>query len=561
MGFDFGNFNDPTLDPDYVTYLVEQEAVDAHLHFSRLWDYFRNPIAPAAGIAAEALNINSRPYFQAQEIGLPARITGVSRLGVGGEHVTNISRKEVVVENDIAWRVHTMADFLFGKPVSIRSLARDPSLAADIEAIIKNVIEANGGQTFFHELALLGSVFGFVDVVVRTPYNWLASASRPPPPTPPSQPAGQGLLPDTSGTGASLPVSPSAGSPKADRGGKTLDAPGGARARSESSVERAKRLVRSLTLEAVEAPRILPILDENDYRTLRYWIQCFRKQVSQLDTRSTALMSFGWGGRRTMQPKTTEVVEILGQHWWQRYEDLVLVAEGSSNLGRLPVAHIQNISLPGSYEGLSDVEPMLPLQDELNTRLSDRASRVTYQSFKMYLGKGIDDFLERPVGPGQMWSTHNPDASVLEFGHDSGSPSEDVHIEHIRQAMDKISGVTGLAAGLVRGHVGNLTSATALKVLLSGLLSRTERKRLTYGRGLAEVVGLVLGLLDKANVFRTNTDDRRVEIHWPSPLPEDESQRLANAQVKVSLGVPSERVLSELGYDRDSLETGRTCKA
>ena len=129
MGFELGNFNDPTLDPDFLTYLVQQQAVDAYLHFSRLWDYFRNPIQPAAGIAADALNPNSRPYFQAQEIGLPARITGINRSGIGAEQVTNLSRKEVVIENDIAWRVHTMVDFLFGKPVSIRSLARDPAIA------------------------------------------------------------------------------------------------------------------------------------------------------------------------------------------------------------------------------------------------------------------------------------------------------------------------------------------------------------------------------------------------------------------------------------------------
>ena len=96
-----------------------------------------------------------------------------------------------------------------------------------------------------------------------------------------------------------------------------------------------------------------------------------------------------------------------------------------------------------------------------------------------------------------------------------------------------------------------------LSSLLSGLLSRTERKRITYGRGLAEIVSLVLGVLDKAGVLRTDAEDRRIEIHWPSPLPEDETQRLANAQVKASLGVPTERVLAELGYDSDSLNISK----
>ena len=524
MGFELGNFNDPTLETDYVSYLVDAEAVDAHLHFSRLWDYFRNPIAPAVGIAADALNTNSRPYFQAQEIGLPARITGVNRFGIGAEHVTNLARKEVVIENDIAWRIHTMVDFLFGKPVSIRSLAREPATAEIIDSVIKSLFEANGGQTFFQSLALIGSVYGFVDVVLRMPPDFSAVANKPP---------------------FTLPNPPEGEVARQQRDSSPPAPPNG---------RQAGHLASLLTLEVVEAPRTIPILDEDDFGAARYWIQCFRKQTPQLDRSNHGILSFGWSGRRDAQPRTVEVVEIIGSHWWQRYENRVLLAEGPNTMGRIPVVHVQNVSLPGSYEGISDVEPLLSLQDELNTRLSDRAYRVTYQSFRMYLAKGIDDFLDRPVGPGQMWSTHNPDASVQEFGHDAGSPSEDIHIEQIREAMDKVSGVTGLAAGLLRGNVGNLTSATALKVLLSGLISRTEKKRITYGRGLAEIISLVLGLLDRSGVLRTAPDDRRVEIHWPSPLPEDQSQRLADAQVKASLGVPSERVLAELGYDADSLK-------
>ena len=543
MGFELNNFNDPDLQTDYLEYLIEQESADRHRHFSRLWDYVRNPISPIVGVAADAMNANSRPYFQAQEVGLPARITGINRFGSAGQQVTNLSRKEVVIENDIAWRVNTMVDFLFGKPISIRSLAEDKALAEIIELIIENLFEANGGGGFFSELALLGAVYGFVDVILRTPPQWPFStdaslstrrllegsdtALRAPAST---QPAEQDDSPSRSSSPPVLPFS---------------------KARREALVE----AVRQLSLEPIEAPRIIPILDEDDFRTARYWVQCYQKRKCQVDSSPRGFFSLLRPGRSGMQPKTVEVVEIIGPHWWQRYEDRSLVAEGPNSLGRIPVVHIQNIALPGSYEGLSDVEPLIPLQDELNTRLSDRAYRITYQSFKMYLAKGIDDFLERPVGPGQMWSTHNPDASIEEFGQDSGSPSENIHIEQVRHALDKTSGVTPLAAGLISGKVGNLTSATALKVLLSGLISKTNKKRITYGRGLAEIISLVLEVLDKAALIKTDPQDRRVEIHWPSPLPEDESQRLADAQVKAALGVPTERILAELGYDRDKLST------
>src|SRR5690606_6988541 len=121
-----------------------------------------------------------------------------------------------------------------------------------------------------------------------------------------------------------------------------------------------------------------------------------------------------------------------------------------------------------------------------------RANRVTFQSFKMYLGKGIDGFNARPVGPGQMWATDNLEASIEEFGGDAASPSEDQHIIEIREAMDKISGVTPLAAGVLRDKIGNLTSENALRITMLGLLARTLKKRIAYGNGIEQLCDLVL---------------------------------------------------------------------
>jgi hypothetical protein len=166
----------------------------------------------------------------------------------------------------------------------------------------------------------------------------------------------------------------------------------------------------------------------------------------------------------------------------------------------------------------------------------------------MYLGKGIEGFSERPVSPGVMWCTDNPDAAIEEFGGDQDNPSEGAHIAEMREAMDKISGVTPLVAGVIRGKLGNLTSAVALKLTLMGMLSKTERKRFTYGEGLKKIAGMVLEILDKANIYRTGERDREVEIIFPNPLPENVMEKLEEAKAKKELGVPTEQVLRELGY-------------
>ena len=60
---------------------------------------------------------------------------------------------------------------------------------------------------------------------------------------------------------------------------------------------------------------------------------------------------------------------------------------------------------------------------------------------------------------------------------------------------------------------------------------------------------MVLSILDTANIYKTSEADREVDIVFPSPLPENMMEKLKEAQIKKELGVPTEQVLRELGYE------------
>ncbi|QDU72803.1 phage portal protein [Mucisphaera calidilacus] len=444
------------FDVDVLARRVAEHAEGREPWLRRLWAYYRNPVTPVEGPGGLR-------HRSAQEVGLPERLRS--------------GQREVVTENDIAWRLHALVDFMFGKPVVIRSEAGSAGCRVFVERFLGSLFERSGGVGFFQNMALLGSVYGYVDVLVR-----VDDATR--------------------GGGGDSPES----------------------------------LAGRLRLELAEAPRAVPTTDERDYRRLAgYAVRC----------------RVGGGGG---EGGVTERVEAWTSSGYGRFErvgekgSLAEVASAENVLGRVPVVHIQNLAQPLRYAGLSDVEPLIPLQDELNTRLSDRANRVTFQSFRMYLGKGIDRFTERPVGPGQMWSTDNPEASIESFGGDASSPSEEAHLSEVRDAMDKTSGVTPIAAGLIRGKVGNLTSENALRVILMGTLAKTDKKRVTYGDGLERVCELALHAADVLGWYRTETGDRRVRLEWPNVLPQSTSQVLSEARVKAELGVPRERLLDELGY-------------
>jgi hypothetical protein len=492
------------LDTEYLEWLVDERAGQIQTHFGKMWEYYANPImdlhASNSQTAERKAGESGKCYVQAQEYGLPARITGLVRCAeagmFGGRPVGDIRRKEVVIENDIAWRINAAVDFLFGKPIRVVSRSPDGMKRAEIEGIIKAVFSANGGIGFLQDMAVLGGVYGFVDCMVR----------------PGREIYGHILNPS-----------------------KTLN------------YEGVLQMARAIGLELIEAPRALPVLDENDYRRVNYYVQHFQQAKNNLaGSRGILQRLLGAGAERR---QVVWVTEITSAEAWQRYENKELVAEERNLWGFLPVVHIQNLAQPFYYEGQSDVESLMPIQDELNTRLSDRASRITMQSFKMYLGKGIESFAEKPISPGVMWCTDNPDAAIEEFGGDEDNPSEGQHIAEMREAMDKISGVTPLVAGVIRSKLGTLTSAVALKLTLMGMLSKTDRKRFTYGEGLKKIAGMVLEILDKANIYKTSEQDREVEIIFPDPLPENMMEKLEEAKAKKELGVPVDKVLRELGYE------------
>lgn len=481
MAFNLAPFTDTTLSPQALEIILAEHERDIAPRLRWLWGYFRNePTRPGGELP--------------QAAGLPPRLRGAWDPW-SDDRMVDAATNEVVIENDIAWRIHTMVDFMLPEPLVLLSTAGQPQHRRNIEAALDAVWEASGGLALLHDALLLGHVYGHVDLMLRCDIERLTA-----------------LAPDLD---------------------SLLELP-------------AEVLAEAIRVEAIDPTRGVPIVDPGDYRRLEAYAIDFTRRTSQTDE----------DDRHGRTLNTERVTEVLSGAWRQVYVDGELVAEGPNRAspGRVPVVHIQNIPQPLCYAGIGEVEPLYPLQDQLNTRLCDRAARVTMQSFKMYLAKGIEGFDQVRVGPGRVLSTDNPDAQVTAFGGDADSPSETVHVEEIREAMDKTSGVPPIAAGVVRAKIGNLSSGNALRVTMLGLLSKTRRKRVGYGTGIARVSALILEALDRAGTFATEPQDRKVSVHWPDAIDLDQDDRLASAQRKNELGINPERVLAELGYAANTKE-------
>jgi len=481
--YELAPFADINLTEPLLRLLIEEHEETTLPACDRLLAYFRNDDKPTPGRDGA---VDWRP---AQIAGLPDRLT---RPIDGG------SPKELVIENDIGWRVQTIVDYVAGRDVAFVSRARDEPLAKMVGEVVEAMFESNGGAGLIQEAVLLGAIYGHVDFVLR------------------------------------------------------IDDLPRREAKAQSGLEALLEVVRSFRIEVIERPRAFALLNPTDYRRIDALVIHHERWLNDVEDGGFLSRLGSWITRTRVDvpPRraTTTVTEILSATHRQVYEDEHLVLSEPNALGFVPAVHVQHQRRPFEYAGLGEVEPLIALQDELNTRLSDRANRVTLQSFKMYLGRGIEGFGDRPVGPGQMWITENPDASIQAFGGDAESPSEENHIREVREALDKISAVTPLAAGLIRAKVGTLSSENAMRISLLGILSKTLRLRQLYGRGLSTLSSMALAALDQTGWLRTEQCDRCIEPLWAPPIPQDESRVLADALVKRDLGVPSEVILSELGY-------------
>lgn len=538
--------HDPLLNPERIAECLKHLREQVARKHQRFLNYYRNPESPlaAAMVMGTRVSNNARPWRQYQEVGLPARLTGLcmsSEGTVADDLSLSVQRKEIVIENDIAWRINTLVDFAIGQMPAISSLAKDDQKRRAIYALLQQVIANSGGLATLQHMTLLGAVQGSVFIYLHV----------------------DEALVERIAEKKKTQVQEWAE-------GETA-APGEERAASEAGTPELQQTIaeewgEKLRLELIDAARVLPLAsgrspaaDAGDAEYVFILDTDVAPAVRQAGPESLRRIT-GWLRRRVrvLDDEGGESGVLWSRdHWW-RFREGKLVAEGENPLGFVPVIRYVSQVAPGcgGESGTSEVEPLICLQDELNTRLSDRANRVTMQSFKMYLARGLSDFMQRPIGPGQMWQTDNKDASIETFGGDSSCPSEDLHISEVRRAIDKISGVPPVAAGLIDGRVGNLTSAIALKLTMTSLLTRTERRRGALGHVIALLCERILRVYSDAGVLVTAADERAIDINWPSCVPENISEKLEEAKLKLQLGVPQRVVLRELGYEELEVERG-----
>ncbi len=186
-----------------------------------------------------------------------------------------------------------------------------------------------------------------------------------------------------------------------------------------------------------------------------------------------------------------------------------------------PLVACQNLPAPNAYWGVSDLEPdVLQLCGDLEKVMGSMARILRLHAFpRLWItgARRTDLDLEQDG----ILFLPSPDCSVgsLEMRGDlSASLSM---FTRLKEALHEITRVPEATGSRMDG-MGRL-SGSALRILYRPLLDKTMTKRLLYGDLVRRVSLAALTVAADALAPGLPTGRLGVRLHWPDPLPEDDT--------------------------------------
>lgn len=208
-----------------------------------------------------------------------------------------------------------------------------------------------------------------------------------------------------------------------------------------------------------------------------------------------------------------------------------------------PIIDCQNLPSPNEYYGIADIEEdVLGLNRVINFTMSNLQRIIRFHAHPKTWGSGFNA-KELRAGVDETLIFTNPDASLHNLEMQSDLTSSIDYYQRLKEALHETACVPEVATGKL-DNIGQL-SGVALAILYQPILDRTEQKRLTYG---ALIVELFRRLLEMAGFGEQNL----IVLIWPKLLPENRMEELQAALLAKELGVSSDTLLREAGYDPDA---------
>lgn len=242
--------------------------------------------------------------------------------------------------------------------------------------------------------------------------------------------------------------------------------------------------------------------------------------------------------------KRTVETTIIYKEFWTDTE--IIVYEGGTEVDRMgnpygfiPFVQIKNFPIAGRTRGVGDLDDIIPLNVELNTKKSDVSEIIDYHSAPITLVYGAKiGNLEK--GANKVWGGLPKDAKVENLELNGNLSASASYIADVKTSMCEIAGIPETVLGGASA-ISN-TSGVALQYMNLPLIERTRIKRSCTSSGLQRVnkmilfLGLHHSLIEKPDNISMR-DFLHNEVELPDTLPKDELIELQKIQQEMTLGL------------------------
>lgn len=221
--------------------------------------------------------------------------------------------------------------------------------------------------------------------------------------------------------------------------------------------------------------------------------------------------------------------------WW------TMTGEPKGDAIGIPIIHFAN--KPNPFYGVSKARPVIPQQDALNKSIVDFFWVMDAQGWPQQWGSGVtaEDVKRHP---GSLWTAESPDAK---FGQlEPADPTKS--ISAIESQIKRMASRSNTPLHLMLAG-GNLPSGESLKSSESGFIHEGEDFQVDNGNRYEDAVRLSRRIDVAFGESSSLLDDASLDCEWKGIETRNEVDDWNVAVLKSTLGVSTDTILSEQGYD------------
>jgi hypothetical protein len=229
----------------------------------------------------------------------------------------------------------------------------------------------------------------------------------------------------------------------------------------------------------------------------------------------------------------------------------------TSEFKAMPVVHFPNKRY-GGY-GLSEIQPVIPLQNALNKASMDLIVAMEYQAFQQRYVTGVDVEIDPETGlPKEFVGKHGPGGFVAVADADAKFGSFDAadlepYVKVITDLRAQIARVSGVPPNYFFSNGGATVSGEALKTGEIRFTRKGKRQQRCLGKGWETVMTLALVLPDEDGDGTASYADEDLNVIWDDVEPRSPSEEMDVLLKKMVIGVPNSQLQKEAGYDPDEV--------